>query len=224
MNSLGNSKMAKQIRQPQVTYPTDVVFAAASYADRINDGEYIKTGLNYENGTPQQTNRQLMDQALADQTLLTQADRDAGEIVRRYYHTLTFKILKGIKLNEFDNNAMLIANKEVIQGNYDIAVTTSLPSCHRRAVQRDQANAKVDFARGGLIGEVGSKVKLTVEVVRCVFSHHFGVFFVTGITAEDQPVFFAFKKQVNMGDKMVVQGTVKAHRDNTTQLNRVKVV
>jgi hypothetical protein len=112
----------------------------------------------------------------------------------------------------------------VIQGNYDIAVTASLPSCHRRAVQRDQANAKVDFARGGLIGEVGSKVKLTVEVVRCVFSQQYGVFFVTGITAEDQPVFFAFKKQVNMGDKMTVQGTVKVHRDNTTQLNRVKVI
>jgi hypothetical protein len=165
-----------------------------------------------------------MDQALADQSLLTQVDRDAGEIVRRYYHTLTFKILKGVKLTEFDNNAMLIANKEVIQGNYDIAVAASLPSCHRRATLRDQANAKIDFARGGLIGEVGNKVKLAVEVVRCVFSQQYGVFFVTGITAEDQPVFFAFKKQVSMGDKMTVQGTVKAHRDNTTQLNRVKVI
>jgi hypothetical protein len=216
--------MAKRIRQPQVTYPTDVVFAAASYADRINAGEYIKTGLNYENGTPQQTNRQLMDQALADQTLLTQADRDAGEQVRRFYHSLTFKILKGVRLSEFDNTAMLIANKEEIVGNYDVAVAAALPSCHRRAVKRDQANAKIDFARGGLIGKVGDKVKLTVEVVRCVFSQQYNVFFVTGITAEDQPVFFAFKKQVNMGDKMTVQGTVKAHRDSSTQLNRVKVV
>jgi hypothetical protein len=216
--------MAKRIRQPQVTYPTDVVFATASYADRINAGEYIKTGLNYENGTPQQTNRQLMDQALADQTLLTQADRDAGEQVRRFYHSLTFKILKGVRLSEFDNTAMLIANKEEIVGNYDVAVAAALPSCHRRAVKRDQANAKIDFARGGLIGKVGDKVKLTVEVVRCVFSQQYNVFFVTGITAEDQPVFFAFKKQVNMGDKMTVQGTVKAHRDNSTQLNRVKVI
>jgi hypothetical protein len=217
--------MAKRMRQPQVTYPTDVVFAAASYADRMNKGEYVK----YKGGDPETnqiiyTNRELMDQALADQNLLTQVDRDAGEQVRRFYHSLTFKILKGVRLSEFDNTAMLIANKEEIVGNYDVAVAAALPSCHRRAVKRDQANAKIDFARGGLIGKVGDKVKLTVEVVRCVFSQQYNVFFVTGITAEDQPVFFAFKKQVNMGDKMTVQGTVKAHRDNSTQLNRVKVI
>jgi hypothetical protein len=217
--------MAKRMRQPQVTYPTDVVFAAASYADRMNKGEYVK----YKGGDPETnqiiyTNRELMDRALADQNLLTQVDRDAGEQVRRFYHSLTFKILKGVRLSEFDNTAMLIANKEEIVGNYDVAVAAALPSCHRRAVKRDQANAKIDFARGGLIGKVGDKVKLTVEVVRCVFSQQYNVFFVTGITAEDQPVFFAFKKQVSMGDKMTVQGTVKAHRDNSTQLNRVKVV
>ncbi len=205
------------MRQPQVTYPTDVVFAAASYADRINGGEYVKYSCE-----DQKTNRHLMDLALADQTLITQVDRDAGEAVRRFYHSLTFKILKGIRLSEFDNTAMLIANKEQSDGNYDVAVTAALPSCYRRAMLRDQANAKIDFARGGLIGKVGDKVKLTVEVVRCVFSQQYGVFFVTGVTAEDQPVFFAFKKQVSMGDMMSVQGTVKAHRDNSTQLNRVK--
>lgn len=209
--------MAKRMRQPQVTYPTDVVFAAASYADRINGGEYVKYSCE-----DQKTNRHLMDLALADQTLITQVDRDAGEAVRRFYHSLTFKILKGIRLSEFDNTAMLIANKEQSDGNYDVAVTAALPSCYRRAMLRDQANAKIDFARGGLIGKVGDKVKLTVEVVRCVFSQQYGVFFVTGVTAEDQPVFFAFKKQVSMGDMMSVQGTVKAHRDNSTQLNRVK--
>lgn len=217
--------MAKRIRQPQVTYPTDVVFAAASYADRINGGDYIKYSVAPdENGNPVKTNRELMSLALADQTLITQADRDAGEVVRRYYHSLTFKILKGVRLSEFDNTAMLIANKEVIEGNYDVAVTVALPSCHRRAAARDQANAKVNFAQGGLIGSVGDKVKVSVEVIKCVFSQQWGVFFVTGITDQDQPVFFAFKKQVNMGDKMTVQGTVKAHRDNSTQLNRVKVV
>ena len=211
--------MAKRIRQPQVTYPTDVVFAAASYADRINGGEYVKFSCE-----TQKTNRHLMDLALADQSLITQADRDAGEVVRRYYHSLTFKILKGVRLSEFDNTAMLIANKEQILGNYDVAVAAALPSCHRRAAARDQANAKVNFAQGGLIGSVGDKVTATVEVIKCVFSQQWGVFFVTGITDKDQPVFFAYKKQVNMGDTMKIVGTVKAHRDNSTQLNRVKVV
>lgn len=219
MKSLGNTEMAKRMRQPQVTYPTDLVFAAASYADRINGGEYVKFS-----SEKQKNNRHLVDLALADQTLITQADRDAGEVVRRYYHSLTFKILKGVRLSECDNTAMLIANKEQILGNYDVAVAAALPSCYRRAAARDQANAKVTFAQGGLIGSVGDKVKVTVEVVRCVFSQQWGVFFVTGITDKDQPVFFAYKKQVNMGDTMKVVGTVKAHKDNSTQLNRVKVM
>lgn len=217
--------MAKRMRQPQVTYPTDVVFAAASYADRMNGGEYVKYSFQQDSeGKMSVTNRQHMDQALADQTLITQADHDAGEEVRKYYHSLTFKILKGIRLNEFENTAMLIANKEQVEGNYDVAVAAALPSCYRRAAARDQANAKVNFAQGGLIGSVGDKVTTTVEVIKCVFSQQWGVFFVTGITDKDQPVFFAYKKQVNMGDTMKIMGTVKAHRDNSTQLNRVKVV
>lgn len=217
--------MAKRMRQPQVTYPTDVVFAAASYADRMNKGEYVK----YKGGDPETnqiiyTNRELMDRALADQNLLTQADRDAGEQVRRYYHALTFKILKGIRLSEFDNTAMLIANKEQTVGNYDIAVAASLPSCHRRAVAREQANAKVAFATGGFIGTVGDKVSLTCEVVKANYSQQWGVFFITAITSQDQPIFFSYKKSIDAGTSLNIQGTVKAHRDSSTQLNRVKVV
>jgi hypothetical protein len=217
--------MAKRMRQPQVTYPTDVVFAAASYADRMNKGEYVK----YKGGDPETnqiiyTNRELMDRALADQNLLNQVDRDAGEQVRRYYHSLTFKILKGIRLSEFDNTAMLIANKEQTAGNYDIAVAASLPSCHRRAMARDQANAKVAFATGGFIGTVGDKVSLTCEVVKANYSQQWGVFFITAITSQDQPIFFSYKKSIDAGASINIQGTVKAHRDSSTQLNRVKVV
>lgn len=215
----------KRVKQPAVQYPTDLVFAAASYADRMNGGEYVKYSFQQDSeGKMSVTNRQFMDQALADQTLITQADRDAGEEVRKYYHSLTFKILKGIRLNEFENTAMLIANKEQTEGTYDLAVTVALPSCYRRAAARDQANSKVEFARGGLIGSVGDKVKATIEVVKCVFSQQWNVFFVTGITDKDQPVFFAHKRAVNVGEKMNIQGTVKAHRDNSTQLNRVKVM
>jgi hypothetical protein len=215
--------MAKRNRQPQVTYSTDVVFAAACYADRINGGNYVKFSTD-SLGNIVATNRELMFKALEDNTVITQADRDAGEAVRKYYHSFTFKILKGVRLSEFDNTAMLIANKEEVTGNYDVAVAAALPSCHRRAVARDQADAKVNFARGGLIGKVGDKVTASVEVTKAVFSQQWGVFFLTAITDQDQPVFFAYKKQVAAGTTLKIQGTVKAHRDNTTQLNRVKVI
>jgi len=215
--------MAKRNRQPEVSFPTEVVFAAASYADRINSGKYLKIPTDAL-GNPVETNRELMFKALEDNNLITDADREAGEAVRRHYHSLTFKVLKGIRLTEFDNNAMLIANKEAISGNYDLAITASLPSCYRRAQVRDQADAKVAFARGGLIGSVGDKITANVEVTKSVFSQNWGVFFITGITDKDQPVFFANKEKFDVGTNLTIKGTVKAHRDGTTQLNRVKVL
>jgi hypothetical protein len=217
--------MAKYSKKPAVTFNTETVFAAACYADRVNQGEYVKFSVAPdEYGNPQKTNRELMFMALEDNTIITDADREAGEAVRRHYHSLTFKILKGIRLSEFDNTAMLIANKEQTEGNYDIAVAASLPSCYRRAAARDQADAKVAFATGGLVGSVGDKVTTNVEVTKCVFSQQWSVFFTTGITDKDQPVFFANKEKFDVGTNLTIKGTVKAHRDSTTQLNRVKVV
>jgi hypothetical protein len=57
-----------------------------------------------------------------------------------------------------------------------------------------------------------------------VFSQQWNVFFVTGITSSDQVVFFSYREAIPAGTTIVAQGTVKAHRDNSTQLNRVKVV
>jgi hypothetical protein len=48
--------------------------------------------------------------------------------------------------------------------------------------------------------------------------------YVTGITTDDQVVFFAYKEALDIGKVLDIQGTVKAHRDNSTQLNRVKVI
>jgi hypothetical protein len=126
-------------------------------------------------------------------------------------------------LSEFDNNAMVIANRDVIEATYDVAVIASLPASYERAVKRDTLNRKIESASGGFVGRVGDKVNLRVEVVRSVFSQQWNVYFITGITSDDQPVFFSYREAIPNGKSIVAQGTVKAHRDNTTQLNRVKV-
>jgi len=118
----------------------------------------------------------------------------------------------------------MVNNREVITGNYDVAVIASLPSCYERGVERQTAEQRVNFATGGLIGKASDKVKLQIEVIKCTYSHSYNVFFVTGITDQDQPVFFSYKEKVSTGDTMNIVGTVKAHRDNITQLNRVKVL
>jgi len=220
-------------QRPVHNFNADDVWAAACAAQRIN-GDYVKMVTSYATNeeilpnslqTPaKQTNRMIMDRLLADQSLITEADREQAKLVRGYYKGLTFKILKGKKLSDFDNTAMVIGNRDVIESTYDVAVIASLPSCYLRAVKRDNDVRKLENARGGLIGRVGDKVKVNVEIVRSSFSQQYNTYFISGVTTNDQAVFFSYKQAIDSGKLIIAEGTVKRHGENTTQLNRVKVI
>lgn len=83
---------------------------------------------------------------------------------------------------------------------------------------------KLENATGGLIGIVGKKVKVTVEVVRSSFSQQYNVYFISGVTTDDKALFFSYKQPIDAGKVIIAEGTVKRHGENTTQLNRVKVI
>jgi hypothetical protein len=61
-------------------------------------------------------------------------------------------------------------------------------------------------------------------VVKSVYSQNYGVYFITGVTASRQAVFFSFRERLAKGHQCRIRGTVKAHRENSTQLNRVRMV
>ena len=211
-------------QRPVLNFNANDVWAAAAAAQRIN-GAYIKVAPADENSEYiTETNRAIINNFLSDPSLINEIDRAEGENIRTYYKGLTFKILQGIKLNDFDNTAMTIANRDVIESMYDVAVIASLPSCYLRAKARDDANARVRDADGGFISSPGNKVTLDLEVVKCIYSRNYNTYFVTGITDSNQAVFFSFKEGLNAGKRIKVAGTVKAHRDDSTQLNRVKVI
>ena len=208
-----------------VNYNADDVWSAACAAQRIN-GSYIKLSVISESdpATTKLSNRMIVEKLLADLSSITDEDREQGVKVRAFYQAYTFKILQGKQLSDFDNNAMLIANRDVITGNYDVAVIASLPSCYERGVVRQSADQRVNFATGGFIGKANDKVTASIEVLKSVFSMKWNTNYVTGITSDDQVVFFAYKESLDIGKVLNINGTVKAHRDNTTQLNRVKVI
>jgi len=216
-------------QKPVLNFNADDVWAAACQAQRVN-GAYVKLSILSESdpSMDQKSNRQLVELLLADTTQITDEDREQAKTVRKYYQAFTFKILKGIKLSEFDNTAMLIANRDIIESNYDVAVMASLPSCYERGVKRDGVDQRVKFATGGFIGRVGDKVNVTIEILKTMYSQKWNTNYVTGITSDDQAVFFAYNhiNNVEIGKTYKFFGTVKAHvhRDNLTQLNRVKVV
>lgn len=212
--------MARYQKPAPLNIKADDAWAAACQAQRLNQG-YIKVD---EDAPAGQTNRSLTLDFIANPSKITDEDREQGKLVRQFYQGFTFKILKGIKLSEFDNTAMLIANRETIDTNYDIAVLTSLPSGYERGMKRQTVDQRVAFATGGYIGRVDEKVSVTIEVVKSFFSKNWNTYYITGITSDDQVVFFPYKFPLETGNMFDLYGTVKAHRDNLTQLNRVKVI
>lgn len=217
--------MARYQKPAPLNLNTDDVWAAACQAQRLN-GTYVKEGQTSELNPNVicKTNRQIVMSLMADITQITDEDREQGKLVRQFYQGYTFKILKGIKLSEFDNTAMLLANRETIDTNYDIAVVTSLPSCYERGIKRQTVDQRVAFATGGYVGRLTEKVSVSIEVLKSFYSQNWNTHYVTGITNEDQVLFFAYKQQLEVGKMYDLYGTVKAHRDNSTQLNRVKVI
>ena len=207
-----------RVKATPTMYNADDVWAAAVTAQRINCG-YDKFGTETK-----PSNRSLMLQALEKMIPVTEADRELAAKVRQYYQAKTFKVLQGIKLSDFDNSAMVLANRDGLGGNFDLAVICSLPSCYERSVKRDQIDNRLNQASGGFIGAVGDKVIRTVEVIKCNYSMQWNCYFVSVLTTDDEPAFFSLKSQAEIGTVMMIQGTVKAHRDNITQLNRVKVI
>jgi hypothetical protein len=212
-------------QKPAINVNADDVWGAACQAQRINNA-YIKLSMLSESDKElnKLSNRTIVESLLADPRMITTEDFEQGKKVRAFYQALTFKILQGKRLNEFDNTAMLLANRDVITSNYDLAVIASLPSCYERGVKRQTVDQRINFAQGGFIGKIGNKVSATVEVVKSVYSSKWVTNYITGITSDDQVVFFSYRTELPIGAMIDIYGTVKAHRDNTTQLNRVKVL
>jgi hypothetical protein len=78
---------------------------------------------------------------------------------------------------------MLIANRDTIDSVFDVAVIASLPSCYERGVKRQTVEQRINFARGGYVGNVGDKVSTSIEVVKSVYSQNWNTNYITGITS-----------------------------------------
>jgi hypothetical protein len=204
-------------RVKKLELSTDQVFAAACAAQRIN-GEYVKaTGIK-------KTNRQITEELLQDPTQITVDDRIQGENMRKYFKGLTFKVIEGKQLSDFAKNALEIASNDVVTSTYQLAVVVSLPQSYEKASKRDDVDRRIRFAQGGFVGNIADKVTVNIEVLKQLWSNNYNIWYLTGITTEDQVVFFAHRTQYDIGTMLTIQGVVKGQRETSTQLSRVKVL
>jgi hypothetical protein len=217
----------------QVGYAVSDVWAAACAAQRINGGyfkEYVYEWNEAENrnNIVMRKNRDVMMEFLQDPTHLTVDDVEAGEELRRWLQNdLTFRALKS-QLTDFDSATQkCLAVKDrfyTVSERYELAVVAALPNIMAKAKSREVTQDRLRETSGELIGSVGNKVQLNIEVIRTMFSKNWNCWFVTAVTADNRALFFSYKNPLTIGHFLTIRGTVKAHKDGQTQLNRVSII
>jgi len=217
------------------SYTVSDVWAAACAATRINGGyfkEYVYEQYSDNLAEPpaivKRKNRDVMMEFLFNPGQLTVDDVERGEQCRQFLQNdLTFRTLKG-KTGEFDTairKVLAVQDRfDSYNHKYELAIVASLPAGVERSEQRQNSDSRVKFAKGGLIGNAGDKVTLGVEVLSAVYSKQYNIYWIRAVTDQDEPVFFSNKEKFDVGTHLTIQGKVKAHKDNMTQLNYIKVL
>jgi hypothetical protein len=220
--------------RPQgVKHSVDNVWAAAVAAQRVN-GSYVKeTMYRLDENTNttvvhKRRNRDIMVDILANPAQLTVEDIAQGQECRKFLQNdITFRALKN-KLTEFDGSVskvLAVADEfDTAAHKLELAVVACLPQSHARTLERQAVQDRVRQTTGDLVGQPGDKVQLAVEIVKSNYSQQWNTWYATAVTADNRAVFFAYRQELGRGTTCTIHGTVKAHRDGTTQLNRVSIL
>lgn len=217
---------------PGIRYTVSDVWAAACAAQRIN-GSYLKDSVTRfdadGNATAvQKRNRDIMMELLETPELLLVDDVIAGEqALNELKKDLTWRALKG-QLNDFDQSAAKVL---AVEGHFDsqlnrleLAVVACLPASHERMKTRKVIEDRMSQTSGTYVAPVGNKAMINVEVVRCNYSTNWNTHYITAVTQDNHAVFFSLRESQEIGARISIRGTVKAHNNGTTQLNRVSIV
>ena len=201
----------------------DLLWSAACTAYRLNNG-YLKQPETIGDQVIRPTNREIVKIALYDHSLITDADRDMAQQCRRYMATaVTMQALK-TELGEWAKITAKVCGLDTIHSNYDFSVITAMPHSYIKQLKKESVDARLARCNHGVVGKVGDKVELAVEIVRNNYSAKFNTWFISAITEDNCAVFFAYREALDPETHVKIRGTIKRHTDSATQLNRVKLV
>jgi hypothetical protein len=216
-----------------VAHSVDNVWGAAVAAQRMN-GSYVKETQHRLDDTigtiivDKRRNRDIMLDILANPAQLTVEDIEQGQECRKFLQNdITFRALKN-RLTEFDGSISKVLAVEddfdTVKHKLELAVVACLPQSHARSLERQAVQERVRQTSGALIGTPGVKVQLAVEIVKSNYSQQWNTWYATAVTQDNSAVFFAYRQELAKGATHTIVGTVKAHRDGSTQLNRVSII
>jgi len=240
----------KSNQKESTQFTADAVWGAAAHAHRVNSGYLKGDGLPSTLNQPwfksmllyphiecplpdliaahvetRVSNRDLIWKALASPDLISEQDHATGMRAKDFLtKQLLLKTLKG-PVSNFDRSLGAIMAKDSFtsRDRLDIALIASQILAYENGLRQLAIIDRIDRSKGYL-ANVGNKVQANVEITKSVYSQNYNVYFISGVTDTNQAVFFSYRDCQKIGAKITIKGTVKAHRTDATQLNRVRVL
>lgn len=217
--------------------PIATAWALVAYADRINNGEYIKfPEFDPETGNvKRKPNRELIADQLAVVGCrnVTDEDRAHGQVLADHFQGLAFDALSG-KTNDFDQKIMNLITAEEVHEKLGLAYMACLGARYRKDIVKEFRQEQM-FKLGHSSthqGSVGQHLRLEVTVL----SKYEGRAFpgsVVRATDGTNIYFWSSSQKIDMWpdtpEKFPIVGVVKAHGTDRegyqeTRLTRVKIV
>ena len=220
--------MAKKIPVQVTLVTAEQIWTFAATADRINGG-YVKEDQRSTDGqcVIREANKAMLRRWLREGYCGedTPADRDVGAAARAWHRGRLLVTALKRPLTGFEetlNRAVNLDELALEVNQLDIAIIASQIQSYRLGVAEEQKMWGTDTTP---MAPIGTKVLTTVEVIKSVYSQNYNTNYIRAITIEDRRVvMFNHREAFDAGSVITIRGTVKAHREDCTQLNRVRVL
>jgi hypothetical protein len=221
--------MAKKIPVNVTLVTADQVWTFAATADRINGGQYYKESQRSADGqcVIKEANKLMIRRWLTEGYCGedTAEDRELGASARAWHRGQLLMTALKRPLTEFEDTLSKSAGMDEFAlevNQLEIAIIASQIRSYRSGLAEEQKMWGTDTTP---LAPVGTKVLATVEVIKSVYSQNYNTNYIRAVTIEDRKVvMFNHREKFDEGTVVAIRGTVKAHREDCTQLNRVKVL
>jgi hypothetical protein len=221
--------MTKKIPVTVTLVAADQVWAFAVTADRINDGQYLKESQRSSDGqcVIREANKLMIRRWLTEGYCGedTEADWEQGRAARAWHRGQLLMTALKRPLSGFEDTLIRATDQDEFGleiNQLEIAIVASQIRSYRTGAAHEQRMWGTDTTP---MAAVGTKVECQVEVVKSVYSQNYNTNYVRAVTVDTRKVvMFTYREGWDVGSILTIRGTVKAHREDCTQLNRVRVL
>ena len=217
-------KVSKMKNVQTVVHNADDIWAAAVYAQRINKGYFKEDEFNADGECTREANRTVARNAIALGGKITVEDRSKGAEVRKFISSRLMLSAITKKLNNFQQSlSKAVAMEEFVvpQDRMAIGIVNSQIAMYERAIKEEALTKDSVY---GTFGKIKERIEIKVKPVARFWLTDWGTFRYNSITTDGYKTSFYYRDKLEIGDAVKVRGTVTKHTNDTTTINRVKVL